>query len=124
MSKTLFEIMLYCVTKQKYMNGFEIRVRKLYRKFEREPAPDRYSALAAATTSVMFNFTLPRRKIIIYAKPSSKKLRIISLNEHAVPVQCPKTSGLIPSRTTASKHSTDQHQSLEHLFSILLQTEP
>ena len=28
----------------------------------------------------------------------------------------PRTSGLIPSRTTASKHSTDQHQSLERLF--------
>ena len=83
-------MVLYCVTKQKYMNDFEIRVRKCSRKFEREPAPDRYNAPAAVTTSVMFNFTLPRRKIIIYANPHLKNLRIIRLNEHAVPVQCPE----------------------------------
>ena len=52
-------MVLYYVTKQKYMNGFEIRVRKCNRKFEREPAPDRCNAPAAVTNSVMFNFTLP-----------------------------------------------------------------
>ena len=36
----------------------------------------------------------------------------------------PRTSGLIPSRTTASKHSTDQHQSLERLFQYCSKRNP
>ena len=54
------------------MNGFEMRERKCNRKFKRKLAPDRHNAPVAVTTSVMFNFALLRRKIIIDANPHLK----------------------------------------------------
>ena len=71
------------------MNGFEIKVRKMQQKIYKKNKPNRHNAHVPAAICVMFNFTLPGRNKILYANPHLKKLRIVNLNEHAVPVQYP-----------------------------------
>ena len=72
----------------------KLECEKCNRKFKRKPTPYQYNAPAAVTTSVMFNFTLPRRKKIIYAKPHLKIVK--KLRRARSTRSIPKVNGSIP----------------------------
>ena len=58
-------MVLYYITKEMYMNGFEIECENVTENLkENQPLID-IKASAAVTDMAVFNFTLLRRKIII-----------------------------------------------------------
>ena len=70
--KPLLEMVLYYITKEMHMNGFEIECKNVTENLkENQPLID-IKASAAVTIMTMFNFTLMRRKIIIYANSHLK----------------------------------------------------
>ena len=54
----------------------------------------------------------------------SKKLRIINLNEHAVPVQCPKQAVQYPTEQQPPNTQKTKSKSLERLFNIAPKRNP
>ena len=86
--KPSLEMVIYYVTKEKCM-VLKLECEKCNGKFKRKRNPDQHNAAVVATTSVMFNFTLPRRKIIIYEKPHLK-IANIKLKRTRSTVQYPE----------------------------------